>query len=98
MSLITLFLQADGPHCHKKWLNLLRSYKSCKDNQKKSGRGPTRFNFYVIMDAFLGKEPSNSSPHSINVLSLKCTEMTSKNAGNSSCSATVTSACNISGK
>ncbi|CAH0562923.1 unnamed protein product [Brassicogethes aeneus] len=53
--------------CLKKWQNLLRTYKVCKDAKSKTGRGPTRFNFFEKMDGFLGSQPNNSSPHSIDV-------------------------------
>jgi len=56
------------PACSKKWQNILRTYKSCKDSKKQTGRGSTRFLFYDKMDEFLRQKPNNSSPHSIDVL------------------------------
>ncbi|GLV38145.1 hypothetical protein CBL_10112 [Carabus blaptoides fortunei] len=50
----------------KKWQNLLCSYKTCKDNKKKSGKGPMRFEIFNKMDELLEYQPNISSPHSIN--------------------------------
>lgn len=58
--------------CSKKWQNLMRTYKVSKDVKTKSGRGPTRFLFFDRMDEFLGDQPNNSSPHSIDVNSPSC--------------------------
>lgn len=54
--------------CKKKWLNLLKTYKACKDLKGKTGKGPSRFLFFERMDEILGREPNFSSPHTIDLL------------------------------
>lgn len=44
--------------CQAKWKSLIRSYQSSKDNQSKTGRGPSRFQFFDEMDAILGRSIS----------------------------------------
>ncbi|GLV36742.1 hypothetical protein CBL_02423 [Carabus blaptoides fortunei] len=44
--------------CSKKWQNLVRSYKVCKNIKNKSGRGPVRFQFYDTLDNLLGRKPN----------------------------------------
>ncbi|KAJ8912400.1 hypothetical protein NQ315_013466 [Exocentrus adspersus] len=51
----------------KKWENLCRTYKNCKDLKSKTGRGPTRFKFFEKLDEILGGAPTNCSPHSLDV-------------------------------
>ncbi|CAH2085768.1 unnamed protein product [Euphydryas editha] len=46
----------DKKQCQKKWNNLLRTYRTCKD---KSGRAPIRFMFFEAMDEVIGTRPSN---------------------------------------
>ncbi|KAJ8945176.1 hypothetical protein NQ314_009308 [Rhamnusium bicolor] len=65
--LIIQNVKMTSSECYKKWMNLLRTYKIVKDNKKKTGHGPVRFNFFSHMDEFLGSRLTNSSPHSIDV-------------------------------
>lgn len=48
-----------------KWKSLVRSYNSAKDNKNKTGRAPSRFQFFEEMDDLLGNKPSNSCKHSM---------------------------------
>ncbi|KAK4882597.1 hypothetical protein RN001_005916 [Aquatica leii] len=68
--------------CKKKWGNLLQTYKSVKYLKKKSGRGSTRFQFYEMLDEILGDNPTNASPHTLDVANLNATrlEATANNA------------------
>lgn len=49
-----------------KWNSLLKSYRKAKDNRTKTGRAPTRFNFFELMDEIVGLSPANSCSHAIN--------------------------------
>lgn len=55
--------------CYQKWRNLLKSYKTAKDNKNSSGRGACRFMFFDVMDEILGSTPSNQSTHTLSSLS-----------------------------
>lgn len=55
--------------CNQKWRNLLKSYKTAKDNKNSSGRGACRFMFFYVMDEILGTTPSNQSTHTLSALS-----------------------------
>ncbi|CAL1681135.1 unnamed protein product [Lasius platythorax] len=58
--------------CYTKWTNLLRSYKSAKDQihgNKKTGQAPSKFIFYDVIDELLGEKPSNSSSQTLSSLS-----------------------------
>lgn len=59
-----------GSQCHQKWKSLTRTYKTVKDNMKKTGRGPMRFMFYKQIDNILGKKPSISCKHTLSSESL----------------------------
>lgn len=68
--------------CTAKWSNLQRSYKHAKDlsrNQTKTGRAPTKFLFFDVMDEFLGNKPSNSSPHTMGSLKKKIPQSDTNN-------------------
>ncbi|KAF5287259.1 hypothetical protein FQR65_LT02132 [Abscondita terminalis] len=54
--------------CTQKWKNLLRSYKQCIDNTKRTGRGPMRFHYFDQMNEFLGNKPNMSSSHTIDTI------------------------------
>ncbi|GLV31638.1 hypothetical protein CBL_07399 [Carabus blaptoides fortunei] len=49
--------------CSKKWQNLVRSYKGCKDIKNKSGRGPVRFQFFDALDNLLASKLDFTSSH-----------------------------------
>ncbi|CAG9763594.1 unnamed protein product [Ceutorhynchus assimilis] len=53
----------------RKWINLLRVYRSIKDNKgvKKSGRGAQNYKFFDALDEILGDKPSNSNTFCIEV-------------------------------
>ncbi|KAB0791149.1 hypothetical protein PPYR_02949 [Photinus pyralis] len=53
--------------CEIKWRNLVRTYKTVRDNVTKSGRGATRFQYYEAMNDILGNKPSMSCAHTISV-------------------------------
>lgn len=57
--LISQGINVTGVQCQVKWKSLIRSYHSAKDNQKKTGRKPSRFQFFEEMDATLGNKSSN---------------------------------------
>ncbi|GLV40084.1 hypothetical protein CBL_02969 [Carabus blaptoides fortunei] len=59
--------------CSKKWQNLVRTYKACKDIKNKSGRGPVRFQFFDALDNLLGSKPNFASPHSVDVRNIPTT-------------------------
>lgn len=42
--LLSSGVQVTSQQCQIKWKSLVRSYKICKDNKTKTGRGPTKFN------------------------------------------------------
>uniref|UniRef100_A0A1Y1K6X1 Myb/SANT-like DNA-binding domain-containing protein n=1 Tax=Photinus pyralis TaxID=7054 RepID=A0A1Y1K6X1_PHOPY len=63
--LISNGFQVNATVCHNKWKNLMRSYKTAKDNMLKTGRGPTRFLFFSEMDGVLGEKPSSSATHTL---------------------------------
>ncbi|XP_031351374.1 uncharacterized protein LOC116176752 [Photinus pyralis] len=47
----------------RKWINLVRVYRSIKDNKgpKKSGRGTQSYKYFQSLDDILGDKPSNNS-------------------------------------
>ncbi|CAG9772090.1 unnamed protein product [Ceutorhynchus assimilis] len=47
----------------RKWINLLRVYRSIKDNKgpKKTGRGSQNYKFFDDLDEILGDKPSNNN-------------------------------------
>lgn len=55
-------------NCQTKWKSLNRSYSVAKDNKNKTGRGPSRFQFFEEMDAILGTKPSNHCEHTLESL------------------------------
>ncbi|KAK5648073.1 hypothetical protein RI129_002965 [Pyrocoelia pectoralis] len=77
--LLSLQFEVTSVMVQNKWNSLLKSYRKSKDNQNRTGRGPSRFNFFDLMDELLGSNPTNSSPHSIN-------SSTPEPPGESSCS------------
>lgn len=65
--LLSLKITVTVTEIKKKWGNLVQSYNKSKDIKKKTGRGPSRFNFFNEIDDVLGNKPSNSSPHSFDI-------------------------------
>lgn len=62
--LVTEILQGDGimkdvDECKRKWNNLIRTYRSVKDNQNKTGRAPLKFEYFDAIDEILGNRDSN---------------------------------------
>lgn len=55
--------------CKSKWKSLLRSYSAAVDNKNKTGRGPSRFQFFEEMDAILGTKPSQNCSHTLDTSS-----------------------------
>lgn len=51
---------ATPDQCHVKWKSLLRSYKLCKENRNRTGKSPSKFNFFNQMDQILGEQPTNT--------------------------------------
>lgn len=51
--------------CKTKWKSLVRSYSAAIDNKSKTGRGPSRFQFFDEMDDILGKKPSQKCHHTL---------------------------------
>ncbi|KAK4877206.1 hypothetical protein RN001_009712 [Aquatica leii] len=52
----------------RKWTNLLRVYRSIKDNKspKKSGRGALHYKYFDLIDEIMGDKPSNTAaPRSV---------------------------------
>ncbi|CAG9814618.1 unnamed protein product [Phaedon cochleariae] len=55
----------DESMCQAKWKNLVRSYNTAKDQKTRTGRGPTRFQFFEELDNLLGEKPTNKAKHTI---------------------------------
>ncbi|XP_044761961.1 trihelix transcription factor DF1-like [Coccinella septempunctata] len=65
--------------CYNKWRSLLRSYKSTKDKNNKTGRGASRFMFFEQMDNLLGDKPSISAQHTMESSEANCNLITDIN-------------------
>ncbi|KAK4871595.1 hypothetical protein RN001_015719 [Aquatica leii] len=77
--LLSLQFEVTSVMVQNKWNSLLKSYRKVKDNQNRTGRGPSRFNFFELMDEVLGSKPTNSCSHSNN-------SSTPESSNQSSCS------------
>lgn len=62
-----VFHQAPPNICKKKWSNLVKTYTNCKDMKRRTGKGPTRFQFFDELDEILGDKPNIASPHTIDI-------------------------------
>lgn len=51
--------------CKAKWKSLVRSYSAAVDNKNRTGRGPSRFQFFEEIDAILGTKPSQKCSHTL---------------------------------
>lgn len=58
-------IAVDENMCQAKWKNLVRSYNTAKDQKTRTGRGPSRFQFFCEMDDLLGEKPTNKTKHSM---------------------------------
>lgn len=63
--LISNGIAVDENMCQAKWKNLVRSYNASKDLKTRTGRGPSRFQFFSEMDELLGEKPTNKTKHSM---------------------------------
>lgn len=61
--LTSLGFSATAIQCHIKWKSLMRTYNAAKDNQQKTGRGPSRFQFCDEIGLIVGSKPSNQCEH-----------------------------------
>lgn len=64
--LVSLRHEVNAVMVQNKWNSLLKSYRKAKYNKTRSGRSPSRFNFFEQMDELLGSNPTNSCTDSIN--------------------------------
>lgn len=65
-----------------KWNSLMKSYRKAKDNKNKTGRAPSRFHFFTLIDEVVGTSPSNLCSHAINSYEMGSPDAKELPAGN----------------
>lgn len=60
-------IQVTAAMVQSKWHSLLKSYRKAKDNRNKTGRGPSRFHFFDMMDEILASTTESSWSYTINL-------------------------------
>lgn len=51
--------------CQIKWKSLIRSYKTAKDNKRKTGKDPSRFAYFRMIDDIFGNKLNSQCAHTL---------------------------------